>query len=305
MDKLTRPFSDPYVVLAGCAVGVAVAVAVLLAASPSFAGDGGGLSPDDATTTRKTPTATQPSAQSPTAFPAGFGRRTLRIGARGVDVRYLQSLLGRLGFRTGVDGMFGSGTQAKVRAWERSVRGLVDGRVPPGQAREMLRRAGTAQQSQPAAADTDRAGERVRLPDRGAAQLRDRDQPVRASLRPRPQGPGRPRRLRCPPGGRARRQGLDRRLRRRRRGQLPGDPVHRPHRHGLHAHALARPRQGRPERQRRASSWATSARPATPAPATCTSSCGPRTGGTAAARSTRCRASSSGTRPASRRPATS
>ena len=67
MDKLTRPFSDPYVVLAGCAVGVAVAVAVLLAAAPAFAGDGGGLSPDDATSTRKAPTATQPSAPSPTA----------------------------------------------------------------------------------------------------------------------------------------------------------------------------------------------------------------------------------------------
>ena len=170
MDKLTRPFSDPYVVLAGCAVGVAVAVAVLLAAAPAFAGDGGGLSPDDATSTRKAPTGTNPSTQSPPAFPAGFGRRTLRRGARGGDVRYLQSLLGRLGFRTGVDGMFGSGTQTKVRAWERSVRGLVDGRVPPGQAREMLRRAGAAQQSQPAQpqqTQTAPAGEYV-FPIRGA-----------------------------------------------------------------------------------------------------------------------------------------
>jgi murein DD-endopeptidase MepM/ murein hydrolase activator NlpD len=149
VDKLTRPFSDPYVVLAGCAVGVAVAVAVLLAASPAFAGDGGGLSPDDEAPATNTPTTTKHRAQSPSAFPAGFGRRTLRRGARGGDVRYLQSLLGRLGFRTGVDGVFGSGTQAKVRAWERSVHGLVDGRVPPGQAHEMLRRAGTAPESQP------------------------------------------------------------------------------------------------------------------------------------------------------------
>jgi murein DD-endopeptidase MepM/ murein hydrolase activator NlpD len=170
VDKLTRPFSDPYVVLAGCAVGVAVAVAVLLAAAPAFAGDGGGMSPDDATSTKKTPTGTNPSTQSPPAFPAGFGRRTLRRGARGADVRYLQSLLGRLGFRTGVDGMFGSGTQTKVRAWERSVHGLIDGRVPPGQAREMLRRAGTAQQSQPAQpqqTQTAPAGEYV-FPIRGA-----------------------------------------------------------------------------------------------------------------------------------------
>jgi murein DD-endopeptidase MepM/ murein hydrolase activator NlpD len=149
VDKLTRPFSDPYVVLAGCAVGVAIAVAVLLAASPAFAGDGGGLSPDDEAPATNTPTASKHGAQSPSAFPAGFGRRTLLRGSRGGDVRYLQSLLGRLGFRTGVDGVFGSGTQTKVRAWERSVHGLVDGRVPPGQAREMLRRAGTAQQAQP------------------------------------------------------------------------------------------------------------------------------------------------------------
>ena len=169
MDKLTRPFSDPYVVLAGCAVGVAVAVAVLLAAAPPSPATVA-ASPDDATSTKKTPTATTPSASSPTAYPAGFGRRTLRRGARGADVRYLQSLLGRLGFRTGVDGMFGSGTQTKVRAWERSVHGLIDGRVPPGQAREMLRRAGTAQQSQPAQpqqTQTAPAGEYV-FPIRGA-----------------------------------------------------------------------------------------------------------------------------------------
>jgi murein DD-endopeptidase MepM/ murein hydrolase activator NlpD len=66
--------------------------------------------------------------------------------------------------------MFGSGTQTKVRAWERSVHGLIDGRVPPGQAREMLRRAGTAQQSQPAQpqqTQTAPAGEYV-FPIRGA-----------------------------------------------------------------------------------------------------------------------------------------
>lgn len=155
MNKLTRPFADaePNVVLIGCALGVAVAIAVLLWASPAFAGDGGGMSPDD----EDSPSASQPAqprSQTPSstrqqAYPAGFGRRTLHRGSRGGDVRYLQNLLGRLGFRTGADGMFGSGTQTKVRAWERSVKGRVDGRVPPGQAREMLRRAGTAVQAKP------------------------------------------------------------------------------------------------------------------------------------------------------------
>src|SRR4051812_38249577 len=105
------------------------------------------MSPDDedspaSSQPAKKPSSTSPSSTTQQAYPAGFGRRTLRRGSRGGDVRYLQQLLGRLGFRTGVDGMFGSGTQTKVRAWERSVHGLVDGRVPPGQAREMLRRAG-------------------------------------------------------------------------------------------------------------------------------------------------------------------
>jgi murein DD-endopeptidase MepM/ murein hydrolase activator NlpD len=164
VNKLTRPFADsePNVVLFGCALGVLVALAVLLWASPAFAGDGGGTSPDD----EDAPSSSQPASaprstpsSTTQAYPAGFGRRMLRRGARGGDVRYLQGLLGRLGFRTGVDGMFGSGTAAKVRAWERSVHGRVDGRVPPGQAREMLRRAGTATQAEPAPSGTTPSGE--------------------------------------------------------------------------------------------------------------------------------------------------
>lgn len=152
MDKLTRPFSDPYVVLAGCALGVVVAALVLVAASPAFAGTGGGTATDDqaAPAPAQAPSSGQKSLAAAAAR-AGFGRRLLRMGERGSDVRYLQTLLGHLGFRTGVDGTFGGGTQVKVRAWERSVDGLVDGRVPPGQAKEMLRRASTAQSSEPQA----------------------------------------------------------------------------------------------------------------------------------------------------------
>jgi hypothetical protein len=91
-----------------------------------------------------------------------------------------------------------------------------------------------------------------------------------------------------PQGLRARRQrcDLDVRLP---RARPPSDPGRR------------RPRRGRLLRlHRRASRSASSARPATRAPATCTSSCGrPRAGIRAASRSTRCRRSSAGTASAS------
>jgi murein DD-endopeptidase MepM/ murein hydrolase activator NlpD len=149
VDKLTRPFSDPYVVIAGCALGVVLAVIVLVAAAPAFAHDTpGGTSGDDDHSDE--PAASQPTTPTTTA-PSGFGTRLLRRGARGADVRYLQVLLGRLGFRTAADGVFGPGTESRVRAWERSVKGLVDGRVPPGQAQEMMRRARISTQSQPRA----------------------------------------------------------------------------------------------------------------------------------------------------------
>jgi murein DD-endopeptidase MepM/ murein hydrolase activator NlpD len=153
VDKLTRPFSDPYVVAAGCALGVVLAVIVLVAAAPAFAaGTAGGTTSDEGPATSGSEEQSSNAGdngttrQPATATPAGFGRRLLRRGSRGADVRYMQRLLGRLGFQTSVDGMFGPGTEGRVRAWERSVKGLVDGRVPPGQAREMLRRAGSSTQ---------------------------------------------------------------------------------------------------------------------------------------------------------------
>jgi murein DD-endopeptidase MepM/ murein hydrolase activator NlpD len=140
-----RAFEHRPVVLAGCALGAAIAALVLLAAAPALAGTAGGTSTDDQTS-QTTPEPQQPEQNgsirpaTPPPAPSGFGRRLLRRGARGADVRFLQSLLSRLGFRTSADGIFGRGTERQVKAWERSVRGKVDGRVPPGQAKEMLRR---------------------------------------------------------------------------------------------------------------------------------------------------------------------
>jgi cell wall-associated NlpC family hydrolase len=85
---------------------------------------------------------------------AAFGDRTLHMGQRGADVRVLQSLLGRLGRPTTVDGVFGRGTRRSVRGYERAEDLRVDGRVSPIQARGMRRR---AQAAAPAARETARA----------------------------------------------------------------------------------------------------------------------------------------------------
>jgi peptidoglycan hydrolase-like protein with peptidoglycan-binding domain len=78
-----------------------------------------------------------------------FGARTLTAGAKGRDVRVLQDFLTRAGIGTTVDGRFGPGTRAKLRAWEQRKAGAadstsgaraasgvrVDGRLTPREAR--------------------------------------------------------------------------------------------------------------------------------------------------------------------------
>lgn len=71
---------------------------------------------------------------------ADFGDRSLTNGARGNDVRVLQSTLTRLGHETAVDGIFGRATRRSVRGYERAEDLRVDGRVSRLQARGMVRR---------------------------------------------------------------------------------------------------------------------------------------------------------------------
>jgi murein DD-endopeptidase MepM/ murein hydrolase activator NlpD len=81
------------------------------------------------------------------AVPAGaadLGERTLERGDRGDDVRELQGLLTDLDLRTDADGTFGADTVAHVKSYERREDLPVDGRVSPGQARGMQRRASDA-----------------------------------------------------------------------------------------------------------------------------------------------------------------
>ena len=95
----------------------------------------------------------------PSAASAAFGDRALKRGATGHDVRVLQSWLGHLGVPTGVDGVFGGGTQRALRRFERAQGWTVDGVLSPINARQMrklMKRRGAAQQ-QPEQAPAGRA----------------------------------------------------------------------------------------------------------------------------------------------------
>ncbi len=77
---------------------------------------------------------------APSAQAASLGKRALQQGSRGHDVRVLQDFLTRLGVPTTVDGVYGSGTAANVRVWERAARlRRVDGRMTRIDIRRMRR----------------------------------------------------------------------------------------------------------------------------------------------------------------------
>src|SRR5262245_24615745 len=59
------------------------------------------------------------------------GPATISKGSSGSDVKLCQTLLNQHGFRTTVDGVFGSETDAKVRAFQASRRLVSDGEVGP------------------------------------------------------------------------------------------------------------------------------------------------------------------------------
>jgi peptidoglycan hydrolase-like protein with peptidoglycan-binding domain len=87
-----------------------------------------------------------PVAQADAARRA-FGTRTLHVGMRGTDVRVLQDFLTKWGVRTTVDGIYGRGTAARVRTWERATNRPVDGRMSRADSAE-LRRAVEAGETQ-------------------------------------------------------------------------------------------------------------------------------------------------------------
>ena len=76
---------------------------------------------------------------APAAQGASLGKRSLKQGMRGHDVRVLQDFLTRLGLRTTVDGIFGPGTRRRVRSWERASDLRVNGRMTRADIRRMRR----------------------------------------------------------------------------------------------------------------------------------------------------------------------
>jgi peptidoglycan hydrolase-like protein with peptidoglycan-binding domain len=76
---------------------------------------------------------------APAAAAGHLGDRTLRSGMRGHDVRVLQKFLTRAGIRTAVDGVFGAGTAARVRRFQRAEDLPATGVVTPRDARALRR----------------------------------------------------------------------------------------------------------------------------------------------------------------------
>ena len=89
-----------------------------------------------------------------------FGKRTLRSGMHGHDVRVLQDFLTRAGERTPVDGWYGAATVKHVRAWEAANGRPVNGSLSRPDARALrsqVQSAGGAQYVEPAPVITAKA----------------------------------------------------------------------------------------------------------------------------------------------------
>jgi peptidoglycan hydrolase-like protein with peptidoglycan-binding domain len=88
-----------------------------------------------------------PAAAHRPVHKAALGARTLRLGARGADVRELQKLLRAQHYRVSVDGSFGALTAAAVKSFQRAHRLTADGVVGPATLAALRGGAGSASAS--------------------------------------------------------------------------------------------------------------------------------------------------------------
>jgi hypothetical protein len=101
-----------------------------------------------------------------------FGDRMLRPGMKGRDIRVLQDYLTKVGLKTTVDGQYGSGTQRRVKSWERKSKRRVDGRMTRADAgvlRTQVSAGVTVNQSAPQQPAPVAAGEKATLLPDGTA----------------------------------------------------------------------------------------------------------------------------------------
>ncbi|MFL5884825.1 MAG: peptidoglycan-binding protein [Thermoleophilaceae bacterium] len=68
---------------------------------------------------------------------AQLGDRTLKVGSKGSDVRAAQRALTEVGIKTRADGVYGRGTAAHVKRWEKSNQRHTDGKLTPSDARAL------------------------------------------------------------------------------------------------------------------------------------------------------------------------
>jgi len=103
---------------------------------------------------------------APVAQAASLGKRSLKQGMRGHDVRVLQDFLTRVGLRTSIDGVYGSRTTSRVRSWERASDLRVNGRMTRADIRRMRRQldAGVrVQRAAPAPAVAENNGQKATI----------------------------------------------------------------------------------------------------------------------------------------------
>ncbi|HTU28337.1 MAG TPA: peptidoglycan-binding domain-containing protein [Solirubrobacteraceae bacterium] len=111
-----------------------LAFAAVISPATALAASGGG---GGATISTPTSTTTPATAQTTTATTNLLGRRTLRIGMHGADVKQMQHALTAAGYPTTADGQFGPDTRTSVQRYQRATGLRANGILSRSEARTL------------------------------------------------------------------------------------------------------------------------------------------------------------------------